>query len=213
MGMPAAAHRRHLVDDLLCSVDPHNLPATQLLMMDMALSTKHNVNINTNFDSARPWKICRESGSVLPMKCKFCPGELGQRSPAFELSSDHVQCVLTDEAWVLVRRPVEWDVLDRVLHRQKTVAWLLNADVPSSLCAEIIISKQKKLLVKKAGGASDPSKLGKSCDGRGTFLRPRKDFDLSPLGYDQCGCRLTDKSGRFEGFIKKVSLFGPWYTS
>ena len=54
MGMPAAAHRRHLVDDLLGRVDSHNLPAAQLLMMDMTLSTKHNVNITTNLDSARP---------------------------------------------------------------------------------------------------------------------------------------------------------------
>ena len=65
---------------------------------------------------------------------------------------------------MLVRGSSEGNVFDRVLHRQKAVARLLNADITPPLCAKVIVPKQDKLLIKQAGGSTNPGKLWKGGD-------------------------------------------------
>ena len=63
---------------------------------------------------------------------------------------------------MLVRGSGKGNVFDRVLHRQKAVARLLNADIPPP---KVIVPKQDKLLIKQAGGSTIPGKIWKGGDG------------------------------------------------
>ena len=86
-------------------------------------------------------------GSVLPVERKLCPRELGKLSLALELSSYHGESVLTDQTCVLMWGSSYGNVLDRVLHCQKAVSRLLNADVSPLLCTIIVVSKQDQLFI------------------------------------------------------------------
>ena len=101
-----------------------------------------------------------------------------------------------------VRGALEWDVLDGVLHRQKAVPGLLDADVLPFFGTKVIISEQDKLFVHQTQGSATSRKLLKVGDGHRTFLR--KDFHLSLLADKKCCCGLTHKGGGIERFILPV---------
>ena len=105
---------------------------------------------------------------------------------------------------MLVRLLSDGKLFNCILHRQESFPWLLNADI-SSFCAKVIVAQKYKLFIHQAYRSSSSRELGKSCDGRGTFLRDN--LNLASLGNDERRCWLADKCGRLEGFIKKVSLF------
>ena len=181
MGYSCVLDRFHFIDNLLGGVYLNNLSSTDLFILDIASSAKNDVNIHTKFDGAWPKKIRLEIWSIFPVKWESCPSELGKHSLALELASDYCNSILTHQAGVLVRGTNNWNLFDCILHRQKAVSRLLNADVSPALCTKIIISKQDKFFIEQAEGSANPSELGNGCDCQRAFLRARENLDLAPF--------------------------------
>ena len=94
-------------------------------------------------------------------------------------------------------------LLDCVFHCQESITWLLDTYVPL-VCPQVIVSNDQEFFVQQTERLSRSRKFGKCCDSRGTFTRNNLNF--ASFRNDERSCRLADKGGRFEGFIKEVSL-------
>ena len=142
------------------------------------------------------------------MKRKPGPSEFGKHAFALELPSKYRKGILTQKACVSVRGALERDVFDGVLHRQKAIARLLNADVFPFFGAKDIVSKQDKLFVHQAQGSTKTSKLLKRREGHQAFLG--KDFHLSTSADNQCCGWLTNKGRRIVRFVFPVDTGDDW---
>ena len=99
------------------------------------------------------------------MTRKSCPSEFGEHALALELPSNYSKGIPAQKACVSVRGALKWDTFDCVLHRQKAVPGLLDADVLPFFGTKVVISKQDRLFVHQTQGSADPGKVCKFCDG------------------------------------------------